>query len=866
MIKSSTFARLQHAVLTTTRIGRGVIKKKTLLLLQGIFLSVATGYATDYGLQIIHPEKPSKLLQEGVADAVRVLGVMTGKTFNSAPGTAAQKQGIILTRADAPDAPRYITDSLKKFTNRVEAFVVRPEPGRLLIVSHDDTGLCHGLYTYLHELGARWYLPGQDFEIIPKRSDITIKREIATEPAFRSRWYFPTGAFGVTTPVDPKITASKDNDDYRRRNRWGGAFMPGGHDWDAFVGRHKETFLKHPEYLALFNGARVPVEKNGIINPSAKLCVSNKDVIELYAQDRIDMFNKRPALPMLSVEPSDGGGFCQCPECAKIGDGSPSDQAFYLANEVAKRVARLFPDKRLSLLAYHLHAAPPSFPIEPNVFVQVAPYAFQSTVYSPDELLRAWGEKLGGKNLGVYDYWILPDSNLDMPSFNFLDFPANRIKFWREAGCDSFMIETTFSAGANGLALYLMSLLAWDPGVDTGKILKEFYTATFGEAAEPMQELLELWARRFELTPQNMGLSFQIMNSALEKSAKSSPEIRRRVLNFANYLQYVRLVREYRKLWPGAHERSRHARDAVKLLWRMHFTSRMAHTFRLQWMIRLRDEKGQPWINDFDMQNHSGSGWTEVMNEGPIREDETLSWIKKGVEDYGPKALRPRIFSETLAPLNPAARPPHPQLSFNTNAYTRFSVFVPPGVEEVVVFASDAQPQDSEKPPARLMWYDNTKLEGEPLINETLGRERKEYRLPAKKPGVYELLALSMSRTPFNIQLPALPVSCTRFTPANRMDVYFFVPVGVNQLVFKTGTVPGNFVPLATNPHGVDVVLDYEKVGNDHYFYTEVPEGSHGIWCLRDYRSGGYLRMITVPQALAFHPDGLMVPIELLKK
>jgi hypothetical protein len=363
-----------------------------------------------------------------------------------------------------------------------------------------------------------------------------------------------------------------------------------------------------------------------------------------------------------------------------------------------------------------------------------------------------------------------------------------------------------------------------------------------------------------------MGLSFQIMNSALEKSAKSSPEIRRRVLNFANYLQYVRLVREYRKLWPGAHERSRHARDAVKLLWRMHFTSRMAHTFRVQWMIRLRDEKDQPWINDFDMRNHSGSGWAEVMNEGPVREEETISWIKKGVEDYGSKALRPHIFSKKLVPIDPSASPSYPPLTFGTYGYTRFSVFVPSGINEVVVFASDALPEESDKTPARLKWFDNTEENGTPLVNETLGRERKEYRLPVKKPGVYELIILSMSRSPFVLELPALPVACTRFTPQQNMDVYFYVPKNVRLVSFKTGTVPGGkYFTRATDALGREVHLEYEKVGNDNYFSAEVSEDAHGTWCLRDYRNGGYLEMITVPQAFSFSPKGLMVPEELLK-
>ena len=136
-------------------------------------------------------------------------------------------------------------------------------------------------------------------------------------------------------------------------------------------------------------------------SPIVKFCASNQEVVDLFTKDRLDALRLQrkldphgPRAWAVSVEPSDGGGHCQCPECLKL--GSPSDRVFHVANQVARAVAREFPDGRVSLLAYNEHAAVPKIPLEKNVHVMVAPYAFQRTDLSPERLLEAWSRKVRG--------------------------------------------------------------------------------------------------------------------------------------------------------------------------------------------------------------------------------------------------------------------------------------------------------------------------------------------------------------------------------------------------------------------------------------------------------------------------------------
>src|SRR6185369_5472406 len=136
-------------------------------------------------------------------------------------------------------------------------------------------------------------------------------------------------------------------------------------------------------------------------------------------------------------------------KCALIGAGTESDQTFYLANQVAKAVAKEFPGRYVSLLAYAGHAAPPSIPLEPNVFVTVVPEAFQRTGMSPPALIAAWQPR--AKRLGAYTYWSTPDWAQDLPTFDWRNTPVQSIRAWHAAGMESVGLETSNGIGAVGI-------------------------------------------------------------------------------------------------------------------------------------------------------------------------------------------------------------------------------------------------------------------------------------------------------------------------------------------------------------------------------------------------------------------------------
>src|SRR5262249_2661806 len=114
----------------------------------------------------------------------------------------------------------------------------------------------------------------------------------------------------------------------------------------------------------------------------------------------LDFLKRGPKADMVSLEPSDGGGHCECVQCKKL--GSTSDQVFGLANEVAREVAKEHPGKLVGLYAYNEHCDPPSFPLEPHVCVQLT-RGFNWGRYSFDELAELWPKRC--KNMGFYEYY-----------------------------------------------------------------------------------------------------------------------------------------------------------------------------------------------------------------------------------------------------------------------------------------------------------------------------------------------------------------------------------------------------------------------------------------------------------------------------
>lgn len=812
-----------------------------------------------YARRIDPPRQLSADLRAATEDLRRFLGEITGGEYFVESG--AGETGIVLRRADAANVPEEAVKRLAQGSK--EACCVFPEEGRLWLIARSDIGLSHAVYLYLEQLGCRWYYPGENWTIIPRRDDIRLSEPIVAAPVFRSRLFAGTGGFGGKLPLDPERRNESRWNDWQRRRRFGGEFRVSGHTGEAFNQQHRAELEAHPEWRAMIDGQRVPW------SITAKFCAGNPEVVGLYVRDRVEFLRRQrqlnPESPhawAVSVEPADGGGHCQSPESVAL--GSVSDRVFHVANEVARAVRQEFPDGRVSLFAYNEHAAVPSIPLEPNVYVQVIPYAFQRTGLTPDQLLDAWSHKV--KRMGVYDYWSIPDWSHDLPTFDPLGFGPERLRGWLRRGVDSYLCESTDSSGAMGLAWHLAARLSWTPELPVEQAFDEFLADCFGPAAPPMRRLLVRWSEGFHLTSHELALSYRDLDEA-QRLAASELATLRRIADYGRYVAYLDQRLQY-ELAPRGEERRAAAAALMRLQWSI-YDSSMIHAFRLSQLLA-RDEKNaghDELATRFNWQDATAPGWADVR---PLDDAEVWRQIAAGIQRWRPQDFSARRFTGALAPVPPSLSdaasysvrtdPPqfHPEWPLANTL--EFSVDCGRDGDEFPLRVG------SELPVHWLVQGPDGKLVSDQTLvtGEAWRTEWTEAKVTLPRAGRYTMQVVSQKR-PLRVSLPmgwphSIPGwSNSQGAPTPRL--WFYVPTGTRRLaIYANYTAAGP--PRFFAPDGAEMAP--EQIDGGRLLLVTVPEQHAGqIWALDRAKCPiGPLSPLNFPASFAFSPEELLVPAD----
>jgi hypothetical protein len=811
------------------------------LLAAALLALAAAAPAAQYGGRVVAPATSNAVLAATIGDLTNALARMTGRPF--AVETQAAAEGIFLARADSPLAPPDAAAKLAGLGR--EPFLLRADGDRRLwIVANRDEGLSLGVYAWLDRLGCRWFLPNERWTFIPRRDDLALPVDGVFRPAFRVRGFAGSGGFGPRTPVDPSLEMKERWEAWKRRNRFGGEYQFGGHAGEAFNTAHRAELEAHPDWLAMVDGKRLPW---GLI---VKPCVANPGAVKLYVADRLAALRRAvaadpdsPRSYAVSVDPSDGGNHCDCPECRKI--GSISDRVFTLANHVARAVAAEFPGRCASLYAYNEHAAVPSVPLEPNVYVTVIPYAFQRTGLGPEDLLAAWGKKV--PRMSLYTYWSIPDWTQDLPEFDFVRTPAEKIRFWHANGVEGLSNETTHGAGAIGLGWYLASKLLWDPKADERAALEEFYRLGFGPAAPPMKRMLERWASRFLLNSHELGLSFRDLAEA-RRLAAGDEGVMGRLDDWAVYLRYLDLWAAYRTAKGGSPERKQRTRDLAVFLWRAYPTA-MVHAYRMFVLLANRYEKDPDLQREFDFKDPKAPGWAEAK---PLARADVEAWLADGAKRHVPLELETRAWSPKLVPLQPGKPDPSrfsDPLALGGGRDFEFEAL--PGVKEAP-FRISVAGRTGAAPTRVLVKGPN----GEEAFARDFaaGSGEAEFSVPTPAPGRY-LMRVQDPKNMFRFQAPAgLPLAL-RLPQSTDLSsrLWFFVPKGITRFAMDT---PGALPVKVFDADG-------KAVGpvDGRLVVVDVAPGQDGrAWSLRGYKGWDAIRMINLPQSFSLFPETLLVP------
>ena len=233
---------------------------------------------------------------------------ISGAAFvvQTGPGT----NGIVLgTLQEFPNPALAKVLEVRNVYDGREAYVIRSEPKRLLLLGATEQGASHAAFRLLELVGCRRFFPAKEWEVIPSIPALKIAVHEADRPAMLSRSIWYGGAyFHDVNGVDRR--SYSDYLAWCRHNRMnsygegnvGSLQIANGHAWQSIIAEDSETFKKHPEYLALVGGKRQGVQ----------LCVSNPEVRKIAAQWVLDRFEKKPEVDMVSLEPSDGARHCEC--------------------------------------------------------------------------------------------------------------------------------------------------------------------------------------------------------------------------------------------------------------------------------------------------------------------------------------------------------------------------------------------------------------------------------------------------------------------------------------------------------------------------------------------------------------------------
>lgn len=780
------------------------------------------------------------------AELAEYLGRISGAAFDVLTGDGSR--GIVLgTLAEFPDSALAKPLELRGTYDGKEAFVIRSEENRLRLIGATDLGASHAAFRLLEQLGCRWFFPAREWEVVPATPDLRVALDLADRPRILVRriWY----GYGLFSDRGhPRGgSAQKDYDAWARHNLMAGSFrVHAGHAWQAIMADHKQAFAEHPEYRALVKG-----ERRG-----EQLCVSNPDVQRLAVAWALKTFEKDPAREMVSMECADGDGQCECPDCAKL--GSVSDRVFGLANLVARAVAQKHPGKLVGCLAYNQHSEPPSFALEPNVYVQLTA-GFIRGRYTHDALLELWPKVCA--NLGFYEYfsvWLWDFDNL--PGGNGANLTRTKTMLGRyaKAGATSLDAESGNNWGVHGRGYYIANRLLWNPDADTDAPLADFYAQAFGPAAAAMRRYYERTAP--DGTPLMsrglVGESFRDVEEAA-RLAQGRPDVLARLDQLKHYLRYVHLR------WQLDHEKdpARQKQLTVEALTLVH---RTRYEYMNHWAAMRQTFAGDAAKKFKEPSWHVGDKAPKPwLVDAPVTREETETWFREGLDYFQPTPVTEVAFSRDLVPVgftNPAS-------VVSLQAYQRpmtYAFHSRTGEPVELELTTGVIPSYRDRAAVRWWLRDGS---SNVVDSGTLPQDGAAHPLAMRVPGagtfffeVHDSAAGWKIKVEPGRAAALLNLRGTRVIPLGMMQaMHFYVPKGTRRLQYFWNGGPHQV--LGPDGKGIAAVAQ-----DDEVVTVPVPEGAAGrVWSLSP-RVHHQLWFFNAPNVIAASPQALLVPRELAEK
>ncbi len=724
---------------------------------------------------------------------------------------------------------------------RREEYLLRSHAAGAWLVGATDLAVQHAAWDFLHRLGYRQFFPGKTWEILPKRDRLSIAVEATERPAYHSRriWY----GFG------PLAENKEAYDDWCAKNRAvAGIDLHTGHAYDGILSRQKAAFAVHPEYLALVGGERKP----------AKFCISNPGLRRLVVEDTLAQLAREPQRDSISMDPSDGGGWCECSPCQAL--GSVSDRALLLANEAAAAVHEKFPGKLVGMYAYNEHSPPPAIAGRPNVVISVAT-GFIRGGFTVDQLLDGWRKQV--RTLGIREYYSVNTWDRDAPGAargGDLAYLRRTIPHFHAQGARFLSAESSDNWGPNGLGYYLASRMLWDvrEAQNLEPLVADFLEKAFGAARGPMGKFYQLLdgAKRQALTDDLLGRMFRLLDEA--RQAAADPAIRARLDDLVHYTRYCELYLDYSSATGAA--RQAFFEQLLRHAWRIRTTG-MVHAKALYRDLPSRDKA---------VAVPAAARWDAPVAANPWKQDPPLTakdaerFVREGIANRKLLDFTPLSFTDKLVPATgldlPKVTPGNPGLYLRGVNHYYTWIGEKPGKVKLRLKAGIIY---NSRGPAIIELFPVAEPEGKSVARIEVPPDKVEraIELNSTFTGLHRIEVsdgTAGTSLAWDAGVPMTVISSPE-SPAKlhgRWTLYFHVPRGTKVIGgFSSGE------GLLLDPAGKTA---HEFEARPGYFKVPVPSGSDGqLW--KFAHTSGQRLLMTVPPCLARDGRELLLPAEVLE-
>lgn len=393
-----------------------------------------------------------------------------------------------------------------------DGYRVEVKGSDLLISAASPMGAAYGIYGFLEDtLGCMWITPAEDY--VPHLPTIRLPsvnethrpampwRSYYSHEAAENHWYRRLRLNGITW--DEK----EEKPDYAAG--WG----TWCHSYYTFV-PPDVYFKEHPDYYSKQFGRRIchaPFSKR-----EGQLCLSNPEVKRIVIENLRKRIEAEPEKNYWDFSVMDTWNVkgCHCKNCKKLDRAAGGGMGSLLP--VINELARLFPQKTMSTLAYfHTIQPPKGIKAEPNVIIklcampgsQASSYLQGGTKKSRDfqRFLEGWNA--AADQILIWDY-VINFKHLLLP------FPNFTVQRENQAFYESHHVSGVFHQASREtgdewaeLRTYVLSRLLFEgSSMDVEAIVMKYLSVAYGKAAPYLRDYLELSSRYLYESQKDLGL------------------------------------------------------------------------------------------------------------------------------------------------------------------------------------------------------------------------------------------------------------------------------------------------------------------------------------------------------------------------